>query len=219
MKTYFPLIIFLFFLILSCSKKEVQLPKIEFEGIHEIQNHSSIWIFFDTEDQDTLAVLNKNNKLLNTHWIFNIDKRLVMKKIIPFLEEMQEDRNKDSMHKKEGMFNYFSYADMADNKVALLNFPKTNFVFTDHEFTTVLEQYTKDQVIQIDLDHGDLYLNQTKTNVDQVAKELKQKIDSLSGPKVYFKYSENTNYQDYLNIKAAVLESGSNLEATEYMYN
>ena len=118
-------------LLCQCSDREVLLPVIAEGGIPEIQNHSSIWIFFDDSGQDSKAVLNKNNKLINTNWIFNIDRRLVMKDVILLLQDMQADRNKDSMHKKEGMINFFSYADSKNERISLVNFPKINFVSVD----------------------------------------------------------------------------------------
>ena len=87
-------ILFSIYLLVSCNKKNIQLPLIEIDGIKEIQNHSSIWIFYKRDKKGTSAVLNKNNKLLNTHWIYNIDRRLTMDKIVPILEEMQANRKK-----------------------------------------------------------------------------------------------------------------------------
>ena len=115
----------------QCSDKEVLLPVIDEGGIAETQNHSSIWIFYDPAGQESKAVLNKNNKLLNTNWIFNIDRRLAMKDVIPLLQTMQADRNKDSMHKKEGMINFFSFADSKNERISLVNFPEINFIALD----------------------------------------------------------------------------------------
>lgn len=78
-KKYFLIIAFFSIIFMSCSKKSVQLPLIDSDGISDIYNHSSIWLFFEENENDTLAVLNKNNKVINTQWIFNIDRRLTMK--------------------------------------------------------------------------------------------------------------------------------------------
>lgn len=118
-------------LLCQCADKEVLLPVISEGGIPETQNHSSIWIFYDPSGQDSKAVLNKNNKLVNTNWIFNIDRRLNMKDVIPHLQAMQADRNKDSMHKKEGMINFFSYADSKNERISLVNFPEIRFIAMD----------------------------------------------------------------------------------------
>lgn len=119
----------LVFLFLSgCGKKELLLPLVAVDGISETQNHSSIWMFYSTTESDTLAVLNKNNKLLNTNWIYNIDRRLQMKHIIPHLESLQANREKPSVHKKEGMENFFSFANIENERISLVPFSQIVFV-------------------------------------------------------------------------------------------
>ena len=119
----------LVFLFLSgCGKKELLLPLVAVDGISETQNHSSIWMFYSTTESDTLAVLNKNNKLLNTNWIYNIDRRLQMKHIIPHLEALQANREKPSVHKKEGMENFFSFANIENERISLVPFSQIVFV-------------------------------------------------------------------------------------------
>lgn len=119
----------LVFLFLSgCGKKELLLPLVAVDGISETQNHSSIWMFYSTTESDTLAVLNKNNKLLNTNWIYNIDRRLQMKHIIPHLESLQANREKPSVHKKEGMENFFSFANTENERISLVPFSQIVFV-------------------------------------------------------------------------------------------
>ena len=132
MKCSFSILSLLYFLILfGCKNKEVELPLISIDGISEIQNHSSIWIFYEQTPNDTLSILNKNNKLLNTNWIYNIDSRLTMDKVVPLLIKMQENRNKKSMHKKEGMLNFFSYANTRNKNISLVMFDTINFRHID----------------------------------------------------------------------------------------
>jgi hypothetical protein len=54
-----------------------------------------------------------------------------MKDVIPLLQAMQADRNKDSMHKKEGMVNFFSYADSKNERISLVSFPEIHFAAID----------------------------------------------------------------------------------------
>lgn len=215
---YFILIFLLFFQ--SCSKKEVLLPLITMEGIHEIQNHSSIWIFFEIEKQDTLAVLNKNNKLLNTHWILNIDKRLPMGKIVPILEDLQKNRNKDSMHKKEGMLNYFSYADQVTNKISLLNFLSTFYVKNENDFNYLFEEPLNKRLITLEIDKDHFILDKKSFDKNKLKESLENftKKDSLQEPVLILKYEENLSYQDYLSAKAFLSNEGFPLDKTEYIY-
>ncbi|OYW70195.1 MAG: hypothetical protein B7Z24_04235 [Pseudomonadales bacterium 32-42-5] len=101
-------LILLPFLILSCAKKEVKIPTLAEKGIQEIQNHSQVWLFFEVKDNDTIAVVNRNNTISTTHWIYNIDKRLPLKKMIPSIISLQ-DKHANSLHSEKGMHDYFSY--------------------------------------------------------------------------------------------------------------
>jgi len=219
MSKYFYLLLISIFQLQSCSKKEVQLALIEIEGIHEIQNHSSVWIFFETNNQDTIAVLNKNNKLLNTHWIFNIDRRLPMKKIVPILEDLQENRNKESMHKKEGMLNYFSYADKIANKISLLYFPTTTFIKNSQKYTDYKEQLSKGKIIELKIENHKIFIAKEPIEKDQLKEYVKTiaSRDSIE-PIVFLKYRENIPFQDYLSLKTFLQNQGVQVGKTEYIY-
>lgn len=218
-KLLYPIIFFSLILFSSCNKKKVQLPLIDQQGIPEIHNHSSIWIFYELKNNDTLAILNKNNKIINTHWIFNIDKRLPMKKIAPLLQKMQADKNKESMHKKEGFFNYFSYADMASNQISLINFTPTAFVFTEQAYQDLLNGHSKN--IELDIQNDALFLDKQKINMDQLVQKLNDlKInDTLNSLKISLKYPGNTSYQRYLKTKAYLNKTVIQIDSTEYIYN
>jgi NADH dehydrogenase/NADH:ubiquinone oxidoreductase subunit G len=205
---------------LSCTNKEVLLPKIEIDGISEIQNHSSIWIFYKVKDNDTMAILNKNNKILNTHWIFNIDRRLTMGQIIPFLTAMQKNKNKDSMHKKEGMLNYFSYANTKDKSISLVNFNPTSYIFSNPEVEEkIMEKGIK--IIEIDLQNSELYLDNSIIKMNEIMAKIKeiQSKDSLNPIKFIFKYTQNTSYQNYLSVKTYLNATSIPVDSKEYVYS
>lgn len=188
---------------IGCQKQQVQLPLINIPGITEIQNHSSIWIFYKTQNKDTLAVLNKNNKILNTHWIFNVDRRLQMKDVVPHFIAMQENRNKDSMHKKEGMLNYFSYADTALEQISLTPFLPVTFI--DLEDVVNVQEERRDQPshISLEISNDFIKLNDKIIALEALEKEiaLLGTSDSITKPAVRLIYNENTQYQHYLQTK------------------
>ena len=196
-------LLFIIALNLQCSDKEVLLPVIPVDGIPQVDNHSSIWIFYDPAGQDSQAVLNKNNKLLNTNWIFNIDRRLKMTDVIPLLEKMQADRNKDSMHKKEGMFNFFSYADSKNERISLVGFPNTEYVKVDDlSNRTDLERdscATKVWVYQ-----DDIRINGKSFTMDQIDENILLPDSCAIEANRYFQlvYQEDLSFQSYLEIKA-----------------
>lgn len=204
----------------GCQKQEVQLPLIPVAGITEIQNHSSIWIFYKEQHADTLAILNKNNKILNTHWIFNIDKRLTMKNVVPHLKTMQESRNKDSMHKKEGMLNYFSYADTALNQVSLTPFLPVTFVEDPEDFDADQEDLGKICLVDVEILNAGLRINERTIDLAALksAPELLKGCDSLMTPFVRLKYHHNTRYQHYLETKVYLSAHGIPVLQKEYLF-
>ena len=205
------------FIVTGCSKKEVKLPLINTPGISEIYNHSSIWIFYQKSKTDTIADLNKNNKIINTHWIFHIDKRLKMKSVIPHLISLQKDNNKDSMHKKEGMLNYFSYADGKSQKISLIRFYQTDFVISgkpnqDHHNHKGIKLQIINGKLKFDSGYIDL-ANMSSEALDKFQQQLKDQ------PLVCLHYPEDTRFQNYLNAKV-FLESNEVVSAkAEYVYN
>lgn len=220
MKKHFYIYIIALFLFSSCTKKEVQLPLIDVVGIDKIQNHSSIWVFYKIKKQDTLAVLNKNNKLINTHWIYNIDRRLPMKKVVPILQEMQENRNKDSMHKKEGMLNYFSYANVSSNKISLLDFNNTFFIFSNADYKNIFKNLQKESILELDIQSNKLLLNESKIENNQLIQKIEniQSNDTLANHKMIIKYGKNISYQNYLSVKALLSKTNLKVHSTEYIY-
>ncbi len=220
-KNYYLLtIIFLLFLS-SCTDKNVQLPKIDLKGIPQIHNHSSIWVFYEIKNQDTIAVVNKNNKIMNTNWIFNIDKRLTMEKVFPILTELQINKNKPSMHKKEGSLNYFSYADISSNHISVLNFNPTAFIFTSEEYQNILVNTPNIKTVELEIKNDYLILNKEKINAVQLLQKIKKlKLnDTLNSLKIFLRYNENTTYQSYLKTKAFLNKIDIQIDSTEYIYS
>jgi biopolymer transport protein ExbD len=215
---YLIFFIFLSVIILSCSKKDIQLPLIEADALSDIYNHSSIWIFYKKDAKDTLAVLNKNNKIINTHWILNIDKRLTMKHVTPVLIELQKAKHKPSMHKKEGSNMYFSYANTKSNKISLLEFNPINFQYLKE---LKLDSTSGTQVIKVYLKKNKILVNKTSSNSNHLKSILEnyKKPDSLQSAKIYLGYDENISYQKYLQSKMILSKTNIAIDSTENIYS
>lgn len=206
--------------LIACEKKEVKLPLIDTPGLSEIQNHSSIWVFKKSENGRSVAELNKNNKIMNTHWIYNIDKGLPMREIVPILIAMQENKNKDSMHKKEGMLSYFSYADTNTKSISLLLFPQTTFIsnqpLPQHEEETV-----DPCLLRIELFDEELKINGKTFNLELDSNDL-AKYSTCKGDEelsAVLSFDEDTSYQSYLETKVFLHEQGIKLNTSEYFHS
>ena len=205
-------------LFLGCQKKQVQLPLLDIQGISEIQNHSSIWVFLETENGENTAKLNKNNKILNTHWIFNIDRRLTMDQVVPILIEMQKAKNKDSMHKKEGMKNYFSYADTSTKKISLTPFLQTNFITAPE---TTIESGIETCTILLEIWGDQIKLNDEVIELESLLSVLENNevCEQKETLHILLSYDAQTSYQDYLRTKTFLIFNEINCASDEYVYN
>ncbi|QBN18188.1 hypothetical protein [Flavobacterium nackdongense] len=146
---YFSLVIL--FVLFSCGNKEtVLLPKSNVTIVSEVQDHSPIYIFFITKDKDTLAEVNRNNSISSTNGIFNIDKRLPLKLVIPEVMKIQE-KKRNSAHKNELAENYYSYADSIGKNMAFLPFTKVFYKMEKPEFGHIVFFDKQNKINTIDL--------------------------------------------------------------------
>jgi len=134
---YFSLIFFL--LLVSCGNKEdILLPKSNVTIVENVVDHSPIYIFFRTKGKDTLAEVNRKNSIITTNWIFNIDKRLPLRLVIPEVMKLQEKKRSEVVHKNELAQNYYSYADSIGKNMAFLPFTKVYYKMEKPKFGVVV---------------------------------------------------------------------------------
>ncbi|MGV1012708.1 MAG: hypothetical protein ACOYBS_09685 [Flavobacterium sp.] len=126
MKKYLALIITV--ALFSCEgNKDILLPKADKTIVADVQEHSPIYIFFKVEGKDTIADVNRKNSIVSTNWIFNIDKRLPLRLVVPELIKLQA-KKEGSMHKNEAAENFFSYANDVKKTMAFLPFTRVKYV-------------------------------------------------------------------------------------------
>ena len=112
----------------SCQKKEVLLPQLDETIVADVKDHSPIYMFFETNEKDTLIDVNRSNSISSTNWLFNIDKRLPLKLVIPEIQKLQAKKEK-SAHKSETAENYFTYMDKKKKTLAFLPLVEVEYVF------------------------------------------------------------------------------------------
>lgn len=134
---------------LSCDgNKEIQLPKANKTIVADVQEHSPIYIFFKVEGKDTIAEVNRKNSISSTNWIFNIDKRLPLRLVIPELIKLQAKKD-GSMHKNEASKNYFSYANEVKKTMAFMPFTMVKFLMEKPK-TGAVVYFTKNNKVLVD---------------------------------------------------------------------
>lgn len=188
---YFTLIVA--FLLFSCGKKEdVLLPKSNVSIVKDVQDHSPIYIFFKKEGKDTIADLNRKSAIISTNWIFNIDKRLPLKVVIPQVIKMQEKKRADSAHKNENAENYYSYADSIGKNLAFLPFTK---VFYKMEKPT-----TGSFVVYFRKGKKQVFMGNQEIKISEILKHF-YSIKFEKVPDLVFLFDKNMSYEEYIQYK------------------
>lgn len=215
------LLLIVTFLILGCSKKEINIPMLGSAGIQEIQNHSQVWVFFKVNNNDTIAEVNRKNTISTTHWIFNIDKRLPLKAIVPSLIKLQY-KHANSFHSKEGMHNYFSYSDTISKKLSFIEFDNVNYksdsILSKYYIKENSSNYLNYYNINITLNPKNTWINDAKIEPSDFKETLLEFIDfSSEGMQtmLHLNFNDNLSYQEYLFYKTMI----SKLETENILTN
>ncbi|NEW78650.1 MAG: hypothetical protein GZ086_04310 [Gelidibacter sp.] len=221
------LLIFLPFLMLGCAKKEVKIPTLAEKGIQEIQNHSQVWLFFEVKNNDTIAAVNRKNTISTTHWIYNIDKRLPLKAIIPSIIMLQ-DKHANSMHSEKGMLDYFSYSDTISKKLSLLEFDGVTFKIDgllSNKFIENNADYLNYHNIHLVFNQNSALINGVKTDQSNFKNELAALLKLYTEEKqtmLHLNFNRNLTYQDYLFYRT-IIHNLSNenilINHIEFIYN
>ncbi|WP_291100164.1 MULTISPECIES: hypothetical protein [unclassified Flavobacterium] len=154
---YFSLIVL--FLMISCGNKEdILLPKSNVTIVSNVEDHSPIYIFFRTKGKDTLAEVNKKNEIISTNWIFNIDKRLPLRLVIPEVMKLQEKKRNEVAHKNEAAQNYYSYADSIHKNMAFLPFTEVHYKMEKPKSSLIVffDKNNKISILNADVKREDL---------------------------------------------------------------
>lgn len=126
-------------LMISCGNKEdILLPKASITVVADVRDHSPIYIFFRTNNKDTLAEVNRKNSIISTNWILNIDKRLPLRLVIPEVMKLQEKKRNEVAHKNELAQNYYSYADSIGKNLAFIPFTKVYYKVGKPNFSVMV---------------------------------------------------------------------------------
>jgi len=193
------------FLFINCSKKEIKIPTLSIKGIQDIHNHSQVWFFYEEENDEIIANVNRKNTIVTTHWIFNIDKRLPLKEIIPNLIKLQ-DKHANGMHSKDGMHNYFSYSDTISKNLSFFEFDnaifKTDSILSKSYIKTNSNEYENYYNINITINPNNTWINDAKMEIGEFKTTLLEFIDfSAEGKKtmLHLNFNQDLLYQDYLD--------------------
>ena len=198
-------IAFLLITLVSRSKKEVKIPIIALDGEEEVTNNSQIWMFSKEKNGKKLIKVNEKNRISTTHWLFNIDKGLPIKEVLPEAVRLRIKHNEKSPHNTGGMNNYFSYVNSLNNK------------WSFYHFDSIQYKFVKEQVLQNHRKESDTILIKI-SNTDFGLRTI-SKTDSLQIIQPAFE--DNLSFQNYMQSKAELekLISLKQISRVEYIFS
>jgi hypothetical protein len=196
----------------SCGKeKTIQLPEISHSAIHEVNDVSPAYIFYNESEKDSVE-LNRKNLIMSTNWLVNVDKRLLLRQAIPSIEMLQEKKRNAKMHKNEAARNYFSCNDTSIKNLGFLDF--TDIVYHNGIDGNIIESQgiyetlpseTTNHVLSIVFKSNDsISINSAPSNASEFIDRLKH-MDSIQNQImgiVYLKFNENLTFQQYITFKS-----------------
>lgn len=184
------IVVLLLLSLFSCDKKEVLLPQLDETIVADVKDHSPIYMFFETNGKDTLIDVNRSNSISSTNWLFNIDKRLPLKLVIPEIQKLQAKKEK-SAHKSETAENYFTYMDKKKKTLAFLPLVEVEYVF-DNPTLGMNTLYFKAD--------GKMYFNKQQLS----EQELEQYLNDLlieRESEIFIGYDKNLSFENYLKYR------------------
>lgn len=200
------LVLLLAFTLFSCNEKEVLLPEVDTTIVEKVENLSPIYIFFEVKGKDTIAELNRKNAISSTNFIFNIDKRLPLKLVLP--EVIKAVAKKEaSAHKDSTSQNFYSYSNIKKKQLAFVPFTKMNYKLEKPKSGSAI-YFSKNQIV-VD-------------NVPFEKEKFENYIENLSVEDLYkcnFCFDKNDSYKNYIKnlvfIKSLDIKR---IHTEEYIY-
>lgn len=195
----------------SCeNKKEIELAKGNKTIVADVQEHSPIYIFFKIDKKDTIADVNRKNSIASTNWIFNIDKRLPLRLVVPELMKLQT-KKEVSIHKNEAAENYFSYDNYTKKSLSFLPFTKVKYILGKPI-------------------NNELYFGKNdliKFNSSVIKKEemqyLLNNLSSEDQSEISISFDKNCSFNEYIKYKILLCDlkiskKGISISNKEYIY-
>ena len=211
---YYILLITTLFLFSCGNEKVIQLPEISQSEITEINDVSAAYLFYDETQKDSVE-LNRKNLISTTNWLVNVDKRLMLKQVVPHIKFLQEKKS-NSSHKNKNAKNYFTCNDTSRNNLGFIEF--TDVAYHEEpagEYFTKTSNIPKNirfSIIYHSLENIEImgftdYLISKKTKQSDLIFELKKLITQDMKAEIVLNFNQLLNFQDYISLKSSISNS------------
>lgn len=201
--------LFFILILFSCHKKEqILLPKSSNSVVTNVEDLSAVYIFFKVSGGDTLADVNRNNTIRSTNWVFNIDKRLPLNRVIPEIIKLQEKRRSASIHQNELAQNYFSYADTIGKNLAFL--PFTNVYYKMEKPIGMVIYFNK---------NNEILIENNIIKKEKLKELINETLPENISNKFIFRFNIDLDYGSYIQDKIFIHSLNVKMNSNEeYVY-
>lgn len=200
------------FILISCQEKEVLLPNATETVVSDVKNHSPVYFFYNIQHNDTLVEVNRKNVISSTNWLFNIDKRLPLRKVILEVKQLQA-KKATSVHKNVDSQNYYSYSNSSTKTMAFLPFTEVKYKVEVPDFNVCPIYFDRNDLVK--LNDNIFSKNDLQGFIDTLPEDQKRRIVFSFDKKMTFgQYVQNKIFIRNLKLSSTVLKSSK----TEYIY-
>lgn len=213
------LLILLSLCLLACgpSDKTVLLPHVDHSKLNDIKDVSPVFIFFNPKKKDSIE-LNRKNLISTTNWLFNIDKRHRLNKLMPSIIQLQEKRKGAKLHKNDQARNYFSCNDLEKQTLGFIDFTDVEFIFNErNSYITELTKnndHTESVVIEFKPE-GEINIYLPSSHKLRYTHELSDILDSEvfnneTPDTIYLAFDGLLNFQEFITYQRQIEKLAEN---------
>jgi len=180
-------------LLASCSKQKIYVPQADISLETQVSDYSSIAMLYKQVNDSVFIDVKDAGTITQTHWLFEVDKRLPLKLVIPEVKNLQQKKYKKAEDKM--MPNYYTYMDTIAKTVAFMPMDKV-FYETDkpHDLLNL------DALLVTVQANGDAFINNEKIDLVTINEWLKAQFPET--PVVLaLAFNEELSFEKYMQAK------------------
>ncbi|WP_340076634.1 hypothetical protein [Leptobacterium sp. I13] len=204
----------------SCNtKKTMQLAEVPNAEITGISDISQAYLFYNEETLQ--PEFNRKNLISTTHWIFHVDKRLLMEEVVPKIQWLQQKRKKPSPHRNEAAKNFFSVSNTSLKNLSFIDFTDTKHIFE----ASLCAEKTNDSIDNRSFvfNKDNILIEGRPTSKDSLIIVIEEYKNTNNKPfTIHLNFDQSLTFQEYITaiqfIKNTIAE-GYSIAPVHYFFD